>query len=48
MKESNQIISNIKKGLILIAALGILTLIVYDWYALWEEQRLMTREYTEE
>ena len=48
MKESNQLMSNIKKSLILIAVLGILTLIVYDWYALWEEQRLMTREYTEE
>jgi len=48
MKESNQIMSNIKKSLILIAVLGILTLIVYDWYALWEEQRLMTREYKEE
>ncbi len=48
MKESNQLMSNIKKSLILIAVLGILTLIVYDWYALWEEQRLMTREYIEE
>ena len=48
MKESNQLMSNIKKSLILIAVLGMLTLIVYDWYALWEEQRLMSREYTEE
>ena len=48
MKESNQIMSNIKKFLILIATLGILTLIIYDWFSLWEEQRIMTREYTEE
>jgi len=48
MKESNKIWSNIKKSLIFTVALGVFALIIYDWFALWEEQRVMTKEYTEE
>ena len=48
MKKSNPIWSNVKKTLVLIGALTIVTLIIFDWFALWEEQKTMIQESAKE